>query len=295
MVWCFNNLCESTPEGTTMENQFGWWLPLNISTHGAGIDQLINLLHWFMGLLFVGWGIFLVYCLIRFRERPGHQADVTVKHFKLPVILEVAVLLFEIVLLVFISSPIWFSFKTEFPEEKDALVVRVVGEQFAWNIHYPGKDGIFGPTKLELIDGTNPVGLDREAPEAKDDILTINNLHVPVNKKVIVHLSSKDVIHNFFIPVMRVKQDMIPGIPNRVWFEATQTGEYEIACAQLCGIGHYRMRGQFFVDSPEAFDKFMAEEAAALASEMGEVPTASAPETATPPAETASSEEGSQQ
>lgn len=280
-----------------MENQFGWWLPLNISTHGAGIDQLINLLHWFMALLFVGWGVFLVYCLIRFRERPGHQADVAVKHFKLPVMLEVGVLLFEIVLLVFISSPLWFSFKTDFPEEKDALVVRVVAEQFAWNIHYPGKDGIFGPTKIELMDGTNPIGLDREAPEAKDDIFTINNLHVPVNQKVIVHLSSKDVIHSFFIPVMRVKQDMIPGIPGKIWFEATQTGEYEIACAQLCGIGHYRMRGQFFVDTPENFEKFMAEEAAALAGDTVETaPTAAAPEAApAPQAKAAATDEGSQQ
>lgn len=279
-----------------MENQFGWWLPLNISTHGAGIDQLINLLHWFMALLFVGWGIFLVYCLIRFRERPGHQADVAVKHFKLPVMLEVGILLFEIVLLVFISSPLWFSFKTDFPEEKDALVVRVVAEQFAWNIHYPGKDGIFGPTKIELMDGTNPIGLDREAPEAKDDIFTINNLHVPVNKKVIVHLSSKDVIHSFAIPVMRVKQDTIPGIPSRIWFEATLPGEYEIACAQLCGIGHYRMRGQFFVDTPENFDKFMAEEAAALAGEVVETAPTAATETApAPQAEAAATDEGSQQ
>jgi cytochrome c oxidase subunit 2 len=176
--------------------------------------------------------------------------------------LEIAILLFEIVLLVFLSSPIWFDYKKGFPEEKDALVVRIVAEQFAWNIHYPGKDGKFGPTKSELMDGTNPIGLDREHPDGKDDIFTINNLHVPVNKPVIAHLTAKDVIHSFFIPVMRVKQDTIPGMVIPIHFQATQTGEYEIACAQLCGIGHYRMRGQFFVDTPEAFDKFLADEAA---------------------------------
>jgi len=250
-----------------MENHFGWWLPLNISTHGAGIDQLINVLHVFMVALFVGWGLFFAYCLIRFRARSGHKPETQVKHFKVPMFLEIGILLFEIFLLLFLSSPIWYDVKTAFPDEKDALVVRVVAEQFAWNIHYPGKDGKFGPTKPELMDGTNPIGLDRTHPEGVDDLFTINNFHVPVDKPVIVHLSAKDVIHSFAIPVMRVKQDAIPGQSIPIWFQANQVGEYEIACAQLCGIGHYRMRGQFFVDTPEAYNKFIAEETASVTGE----------------------------
>ena len=160
-----------------MENQIGWWLPLNISAHGAGIDQLINVVHIFMLVLFVGWGAFFVYCLIRFRSRSGHKAETQIKHFKVPMYLEIGILLFEIFLLVFLSSPIWYEVKTAFPAEKDALVVNILAEQFAWNIHYPGKDGKFGPTKPELMDGTNPIGLDRSHPDGVDDIFTINNFH----------------------------------------------------------------------------------------------------------------------
>lgn len=272
-----------------METQFGWWLPLNISEHGAGIDYLINVLHVFMVALFVGWGLFLAYCLIRFRARPGHSAESGHHHFKIPTYLEVGILIFEIFLLVFLSSPIWFRWKTNFPEEKDAVVVRVVAEQFAWNVHYPGKDGKFGATKPELMDGTNPIGLDRESPNAKDDIFTINNLHIPVNKPLLIHLTSKDVIHSFGIPVARVKQDAVPGMEIPITFTPTQTGEYEIACAQLCGIGHYRMRGQLFVDTPEVFDKFLADEAAALVADAGTATATAAP----PAAPSAPAAEGS--
>ncbi len=241
------------------------WLPENISTHGDQIDHLINVVHYFMALLFVGWGAFFVYCLVKFRDRPGHTPIAHEKHFKIPTLVEVGVLLFEIFLLVFLSSPIWFAYKHDFPAEKDALVLKITAEQFAWNIHYAGKDGKFGKTKIELIDGTNPTGIDREDPDGKDDIISVNNLHIPVNTPVIAHITSKDVIHSFYLPVMRVKQDAVPGMVNSVWFQATKTGQdYEIACAQLCGNSHYRMKGQFFVDTPEQYQKFIDDETAAL-------------------------------
>ena len=144
------------------------------------------------------------------------------------------------------------------------MVIEVAAEQFAWSIRYPGRDGKFGPTKIELVDGTNPVGLDREAQEGKDDILSPNILNVPVNKPIIVNLKAKDVIHNFFLPVMRVKQDAIPGMTIPVWFQATETGKFEIACAQLCGVGHTQMRGFFNVMTQEDFDKWYDEEEKSL-------------------------------
>ncbi|MBI1859756.1 MAG: hypothetical protein HYR96_02415 [Deltaproteobacteria bacterium] len=175
-----------------------------------------------------------------------------------------AVAIFEVAILVFLAAPVWGSYKNDFPDEKDALVVRITAEQFAWNVHYPGRDGKFGKTDINLIDGTNTIGLDRNDADAKDDIFTINNLHIPVNKKVIAYIHSKDVIHSFFLPVMRVKQDAVPGMTNKVWFEANQTGSFEIACAQLCGNSHFRMRGQFLVDTPEAYQAFLVEEEKAL-------------------------------
>lgn len=240
-----------------MEKYYGWGLPFNASAHGAEIDRLIYVLHIFMVLLFVGWFLFLVVSLVRFRARPGHQATHKLNHFKAPTYLEVLIALVEVFLLVGFSFPIVHKVRNVFPEEERALRVRVVAEQFAWNFHYPGTDGIFGRTKADLLNPANPVGLDPEDPRGKDDIVAINQLHIPVNRPVIARLASKDVVHSFGIPVMRVKQDAIPGQSIPIWFEANKTGNFEIACAQLCGLGHYRMRGFFIVETDEQFNAWL--------------------------------------
>jgi cytochrome c oxidase subunit 2 len=242
------------------ESYYGWGLPIDVSTHGASIDRLIYVVHGLMFVLFVGWAAFLVIAIVRFRARKGHSADAGGHHFRLPTYLEIGVAVFEVVLLFVFSVPFMFRMKREFPSREAAVSVRVVAEQFAWNVHYPGRDGVWGRSDLKLVSATNPLGLDPDDPRGRDDITTINQLHVPVGKPVIVELSSKDVIHSFGIPVMRVKQDVIPGQQIPVWFEATRTGSFEIACAQLCGLGHYRMRGFFVVKTPEEFDAWLAEE-----------------------------------
>jgi cytochrome c oxidase subunit 2 len=142
--------------------------------------------------------------------------------------------------------------------------VRVVAEQFAWNVHYPGADGQFGRTAVSLVSSSNPIGLDRTSPFGADDIVTLSEMHVPVNRPVIIQLSSKDVVHSFGVPAMRVKQDAIPGVTAPVWFTPTVTGNFEIACSQLCGLAHYRMRGVIIVESESAYRKFLADEAALL-------------------------------
>jgi len=241
---------------------YGWWLPPDISTHGAGIDNIIMLMHWFMLALFVGWGAFLIYTIIRFRARPGHVADYHGVRTHMSSYLETAIALVEVIILVGLSIPVWAEVKSNPPSPEDAdVVVRVVGEQFAWNIHYPGKDGVFGKTDIALVNGSNPLGIDSSDPHAKDDITTINQFHFPVGKKILVNLTAKDVIHSFWLPIMRVKQDAIPGTTVPLWFEAKETGQAEIACAQLCGLGHYRMKGFFSVDTPEEYDAWLAEQA----------------------------------
>lgn len=244
-----------------MEKYYGWGLPVDISTHGARIDTLIWALHVFMAVLFIGWSGFLIYSLVRFRAREGRKAVYDARHFKAPTLLEVFVAVFELFLLAAFATPIWLTLKKDLPSRDKAVEVRVVAQQFAWNIHYPGRDGVFGKTDPKLIAGANPIGLDLSDPAAKDDITTINQLHIPLHTPVLVSLTSKDVIHSFNLPVMRVKQDVIPGMVIPVWFEATRTGEFEIACAQLCGLGHYRMRGFFVVQTPEAFSAWLAEQA----------------------------------
>lgn len=239
-----------------MPKYYGWGLPFNASVHGGEIDRLIYIVHIFMAVLFVGWLIFFVTALVKFRRRSGHKAVYHPKHSKMSSYLEIAVAIFEVFLLIGFSFPIFNYYRDQLPPKENAMEVRVIAEQFAWNIHYPGDDGVFGKTSPKLMGPANPLGLDPEDPAGKDDIRTINQLHVPVNKPVIVNLTSKDVIHSFFLPVMRVKQDTVPGQSVKVWFEAAKTGKFEIACAQLCGLGHYRMRGLFFIDTPEDFAKW---------------------------------------
>jgi len=238
-------------------------LPAEASTHAAEIDHLLVMLHWLMVTLFVGWGIFFVYVLFRFRQGANPRADYHGAHGKLSKYLEIGVVVAEALLLIFYAIPAWATRVTNFPSDSEATAVRVVAEQFAWNIHYPGPDGKFGRVDIGLMSADNPLGLDRNDPDAKDDITTINQLTLPVDKPVLVHLSSKDVIHSFGLYEMRVKQDAIPGLDIPVWFIPNRVGDYEITCSQLCGLGHYRMRGFVNIRSQADYEAFLKEQAAA--------------------------------
>jgi cytochrome c oxidase subunit 2 len=147
------------------------------------------------------------------------------------------------------------------PPSGGATTVRVVAEQFAWHVHYPGADGVFGRTDITLVSPDNPLGLDRNEQVGKDDIITTNRMNLPVGKPVVIFLSSKDVIHSFGLPQMRVKQDAIPGIVQPVWFTPTQVGQWDIACSQLCGLGHFRMKGVYAIQTQEAYDAWLKDEA----------------------------------
>ncbi|MER3523148.1 MAG: hypothetical protein C4326_03565, partial [Ignavibacteria bacterium] len=198
-------------------------LPIDASVHGEQIDQIIVILHWLMLVLFVGWGSFFVYSLFRFRKKKNPQADYIGVRSHASSYIEVAVALFEGLLLVGFAIPVWSNVWTKYPAEKDAVVIHVVAEQFAWNIHYPGRDGVFGKRDIKLVTSDNPLGLDRSDPNAKDDITTINQLHIPVGKPILIYLTSKDVIHSFALPLLRVKQDAIPGERIPITFTVTMT------------------------------------------------------------------------
>jgi cytochrome c oxidase subunit 2 len=245
-------------------------LPALATAHGGQIDSLIGWTHIFMLILFLGWGGFFTYALIRFRRSRHPVADYTGVKSHASNYSEIAVAVVEAILLFAFSVPIWAARVDHIPAESEALVVRVTAEQFAWNVHYAGPDGKFGRTDIKLIDvAANPLGLDRDDPAAKDDVTTLNQLYLPVNKPIIVKLTSKDMIHSFGVPEFRVKQDAVPGLTIPIWFVPnvttaemrTRTGnpefQYEIACAQLCGLGHYRMRGFVTVQTAEEFQKWM--------------------------------------
>jgi cytochrome c oxidase subunit 2 len=239
------------------------WLgmPVEASAHAGQIDTMIVLVHWLMLALFVGWGAFLAFVLYRFRRGANPIASYVGAKGKSAKVVEMAVALVEIILLVAFAIPAWAARVAQFPAENEAVVVRVVAEQFAWNIHYPGPDGKFGKVDNTLISADNPIGLDRKDPDGKDDIVAPNQLHLPVNRPVLIRLSSKDVIHSFGLYEMRVKQDAIPGMVIPVTFTPTRLGEYEIACSQLCGLGHYRMRGFVTIQSQADFQAWLTDQA----------------------------------
>jgi len=247
-------------------------LPALAAANGSQIDNLIGWIHIFMLVLFVGWGGFFVYCLIRFRRSRQPVANYTGVRSHASNYAEIAIAVIEAILLVGFSIPLWAARVDHLPSESEALVVEVTGEQFAWNIHYAGPDGEFGKSDIKLLDlQSNPLAIDRDDPAAKDDVTTLNQLYLPVNKPVIVRLRSKDVIHSFGVPEFRVKQDAVPGLTIPIWFTPNLTTaemrtrtanaefQYEIACAQLCGLGHAKMRGFVTVVSAEEFQKWIAD------------------------------------
>ncbi len=240
------------------------YLPPAASSHAAAIDGVMTLVHLLMLVLFVGWGTYFVFVLIRFRRRRNPHANPDGARGKYALATEIGVVVAEAILLVIFALPLWFDRTAAQPNPDSAVVIRVVAEQFAWNVHYPGADGRFGETKIALVTPTNPLGLDRASPFGKDDIVVLSQMHLPINRPVIIQLSSKDVIHSFGVPAMRVKQDATPGLVTPVWFTPTMAGQFEIACSQLCGLGHYRMLGVITVESEEAFRRFLSEEAAAV-------------------------------
>lgn len=243
-----------------IDGDYGPHMPPAVYAHDYARkgDLLIEILHYFMLLLFVGWGIFFVYCLFRFRQRPGHQAISVPIKGKVSKWLEIGICVFEGALLIGLSIPVWAEVKNQLPTEEDnPMRVRVVAEQFAWNFHYSGPDGVFGKAAPQHIDmATNILGIDPDDPNGQDD-LTSGELHFPVGRKVIAEITSKDVIHSFSVQVLRVKQDAIPGMRIPVWFEAAKAGNYEVACAQLCGNNHYSMKALMAIHETQAeFDSW---------------------------------------
>jgi cytochrome c oxidase subunit 2 len=228
-------------------------MPMDASEHGINIDQMLEFVHWKILILFVGWSIFFVYVLFRFNRRRNPKADYYGAKTKITTHVEMSVVVIEAVLLIGFAFPLWAKRVNQFPAAQDATVVRAIGQQFVWNFHYPGPDGVFGRQNPYLVTASNQIGLDYSDPAAKDDFVTLNDMHVPVDKPVIVQLMSKDVIHNYAIVNMRIAQDAIPGSNIPIWFTPVKTGMFEIICGQLCGLGHYAMRAVLTVDPEEDY------------------------------------------
>ena len=267
---------------------YGLGLPPAASSYAHEIDFGLWLIHAAMIGIFVLWGIFFTYLLIRYRRREGVPAErdehETPARISVPdslskfpfaqllyrhqgtlrsLLPDIVVMLFELALIIFYALPVWSRIKIQVPDGPDTVRLSVVAEQFGWDVHYPGPDKKLGPRKAALVHFNNPIGLDRSDPTAADDVVVANELHLPVGKDAVILLSSKDVIHSFFVPEFRIKQDAVPGMEIPVWVRPTVLGHYELGCAQLCGFGHALMRGDVYVDTPEDYEKWLASRRAA--------------------------------
>ncbi len=241
-------------------------LPVVASEQGRHVDSLIIYVHWLMIALFVGWSAYFVYALFRFRASRNPKADYLGVKNHASSYLEGAVALVELLLLFAVAVPFWARATDKFPKKEESTQIQIVAQQFNWNVRYPGKDGEFGKQDMRWVNSTNTFGVDPNDPRGKDDIVTVNDVHVPFVKNadgkyrpVIIYISSKDVVHSFKVISMRITQDAIPGMRIPIWFRPTQTGRFQINCAQLCGNGHSGMsQGFLIVESQEDYDKWLA-------------------------------------
>jgi cytochrome c oxidase subunit II len=237
-----------------------WWLPAGASAAAGWIDHQFALTFVIMGIVFVAAQVSLGYIVWRYRENSS-SPPVSYSHGNTKLeIIWTALTTVLFIGLNLMGSSVWASQRFD-AAEAGAVQVEVTGMQFAWYFRYPGPDGKYGKTSVNLMDpsagGEAAVGLSNTDPAAKDDVVT-GTMYLPVDREVDLSLRAVDVIHSFFVPNLRFKQDAVPGLNIHMHFKPTTIGEYEIACAELCGLGHYKMHGMVHVVSQEDFDKWLS-------------------------------------
>ncbi|OFW27109.1 MAG: hypothetical protein A3H27_15705 [Acidobacteria bacterium RIFCSPLOWO2_02_FULL_59_13] len=236
------------------------WFPALASEHGADIDLMMRYLLVTVGALLLAGHLALGFFIWRFagQDRVSLRmasAKAERRWSLIPVVVMTLVAEGGVLAL---GLPVWGKLAGAAPA--DAVAVEVTAEQFAWNVRYPGPDGKFGRTDAQLLSLSNPLGLDRQDTAARDDVHLLNEVFVPVGRPVRVRLRSKDTLHSFFLPFQRIKQDVVPGMTIEIWFVPNKVGTYEIACAELCGFGHYQMRGLLQVLPSDEFEQWLREQ-----------------------------------
>ncbi|MGQ0563401.1 MAG: cytochrome c oxidase subunit II [Gemmatimonadota bacterium] len=220
-----------------------WRWPEDVSTFGAQIDAMFHNISWLLLAVFIVVEALLVWFLIRYRHREDRKAHYVHGNMRMEILWTAATALIVVVVGV-ASRGLWLDIKDprRFPEPGLELII--TAKQFEWNVTYPGADNQLN---------------------TPDDFVRRNQLHVPVNVPVVVTLRSEDVIHSFFLPQLRLKQDAVPGMDIPAWFQATQAGSFMIGCAELCGLGHYKMKGSLTVHTANEWTTWNAQQQTAAA------------------------------
>lgn len=232
-----------------------WWT--EIASNWGYIDNAILITFWITGFVFVAVLLFMTYCVLRFRHQKGRKAAYEPENKKLEWWLT-GITTVGIVAMLTPGLFVWGQFVTV-PD--DAAEIEVVGKQWDWAFRYPGADGVLGKTAIRYIDFENPLGIDPDDPNGADDVIVeYADLHLPIDQPVKVLLRSIDVLHDFYVPEFRAKMDMVPGMVTYFWFTPTRTGTFNILCFELCGTGHYNMRGNVVIDTEADFQAWLAEQ-----------------------------------
>lgn len=234
-----------------------WWTP--IASNWGYIDSTIIITFWITGAVFVAIVLFTAYCVYRFRHKPGQQAHYEPESKRLELWLTVITGVGVAAML----TPGLFVWKQFITVPEDATDIEILGQQWQWSFRLPGPDGKLGISDTRLISPDNPLGVSREDPNGRDDVIIEGGeLHLPVGKPVKALLRSVDVIHDFYVPEMRAKMDLVPGQVSYIWFTPTRTGSFEILCAELCGVGHPQMRGTVIIQEQKDYQAWLELQAA---------------------------------
>ena len=230
-----------------------WWFIPAASNWGK-IDAAVNITLLISGAVFVVINLFLAYMIVRFRHQPQRRAHFQADNKKLENGLIAAT---SLAIIIMLAPGLWVYAEFVSPPE-DAALIEVVGQQWHWRFRLPGADNELGQTSASRVSANNPFGLDEADPKGHDDILVAGaKLHLPIHQPVRLVLRSLDVLHDFYVPQIRAKMDLVPGSVSTFWFTPTRLGQFEILCAELCGIGHYNMRGHIVVQSSAEYDQWL--------------------------------------
>ena len=233
---------------------FGWWFT-DLAADWAGIDITVYITLWVTGIVFVAINAFMAYCVWRFRHKQGHKAVYEPENHKMEIWLSVITAI-GVVLMLTPGLYYWAIF-VNVPE--DANDYEVLAQQWQWQYRYPGADGLLGTADTSFVSESNPFGINPEDPNGQDDVVVNDpQMRLPVDQDAHFLFRSNDVLHNFTVPQFRVKMDLVPGLISYMWFTPTEVGTYDVLCEELCGIGHFIMRGQVVVETEEDFNAWLA-------------------------------------
>ncbi len=243
--------------GSVLFHIFTPWYWTDIASNWGGMDDTITLTFWVGGGVFVAVCLFMTYCIFKFSYKEGRRAEYKPEDKKLERILTWATTV-GVVALLAPGLIIWNQYVTV---PKNALEIDVMAWQWGWQYRLPGEDGKLGTTKVININDNNPFGINTDDPYGQDDVMIQSDvLNIENNRPVKILLRSVDVLHNWYVPQFRSKMDAVPGVVTYYWFEPNKVGEYEVLCAEYCGVGHYAMRGTVIVQDKQSYNQWLNEQ-----------------------------------